>query len=65
MTSERRALTKKTIPFLMIGLLIFILYLYFFVGMDKIVLILQGIDPFYNSLAFMTTFLGLAVYSLL
>ena len=64
MTSERRALAKKTIPFLMIGLLIFILYLYFFVGMDKIVLILQGIDPFYYSLAFITAFLGMVVYSL-
>jgi len=64
MTSERRALIKKTIPFLMIGLLIFILYLYFFVGLDKIVVILQSIDPFYYSLSFIIAFLGVIVYSL-
>jgi len=64
MTSERRALIKKTVPLLIIGLIIFILYLYFFVGIDKIVLILQSIDPFYYSLTFVTAFLGMVVYSL-
>lgn len=64
MTSERRALLKKTIPFLIIGLLVFILYLYFFVGIDKILLILQSIDLFYYSLTFITAVLGVAIYSL-
>jgi uncharacterized protein (TIRG00374 family) len=64
MTSERRALLKKTVPFLIIGLLIFVLYLYFFVGIDKIVVILQSVDPFYYSLTFVTAFLGMVVYSL-
>jgi len=64
MTSEKRALLKKTIPFLIIGLLIFILYLYFFVGIDQIVLILQSVNPFYYSLTFITAFLGMIVYSL-
>lgn len=64
MTSERRALLKKTIPFLIIGLLVFILYLYFFVGIDKIVLILQSIDPFYYALSFVAAFLGMVIYSL-
>lgn len=64
MTSERRALLKKTVPFLIIGLLIFILYLYFFVGIDKIVLVLQSVDPFYYSLTFVAVFLGIVVYSM-
>lgn len=64
MTSERRALLKKTIPFLIIGLLIFILYLYFFVGIDQIVSKLQSVDPFYYSLAFITAFLSMAIYSM-
>ena len=64
MTSERRALLKKTIPFLIIGLLIFILYMYFFVGIDQIVLILQSIDPLCYSLTFIIAVLGMVVYSL-
>jgi len=63
MTSEKRALIKKTIPFLIIGLLIFIVYLHS-VGIDKIVETLQGIDLFYYSLAFIIAFLGVIVYSL-
>jgi len=64
MTSERRVLIKKTVPLLIIGLLVFILYLYFFVGIDKIVFILQSIDPFYYSLTFITAFLGMIIYSM-
>jgi len=64
MTSERRALIKKTVPFLIIGLLVFILYLYFFVGIDNIVSILQSVDPFYYSLTFITALLGMVVYSM-
>jgi len=64
MASERRALVKKTIPFLIIGLLIFVLYLYFFVGIDQIVLVLQSVDPFYYSLTFVAAFLSMVVYSL-
>jgi uncharacterized protein (TIRG00374 family) len=63
MNAERRALVKKTIPFLIIGLVIFVLYLYFFVGIDEIVVRLQSVDPFYYSLAFVTAFLGMIVYS--
>jgi uncharacterized protein (TIRG00374 family) len=64
MASERRSLLKKTIPLLIVGLLVLILYLYFFVGIDKVVLILQTVDPFYYSLAFIMAFLGTVVYSL-
>lgn len=64
MPSERRSLLKKTIPILIIGLLVFILYLYFFVGIDQVVSILQGVDPFYYSLTFIAAFLGMVVYSM-
>lgn len=63
MTSERRSLLKKTIPFLIIGLVIFILYLYFFIGIDKVVLILQNVDPLYYSIAFIVAFVGMVIYS--
>jgi len=64
MTSERRALIKKTIPFSIIGLIIFVLYLYFFAGIDKILLTLQGVDPFYYLLAFVVAILNMIVYAL-
>jgi len=64
MTSERRTLFKKTVPIMVIGLLIFFLYLYFLVGLDKIVLILETIDPFYYLLTFILAVLGMLVYSM-
>jgi len=44
-------LVKRTLPFLLIGLLIFIGYLYFFVDIDEMITILKGINLFYFSLA--------------
>jgi len=51
MIPERRVLVKRTLPFLLIGLLIFIGYLYFFVDIDEMIAILKGINLFYFSLA--------------
>jgi len=51
MIPERRVLVKRTLPFLLIGLLIFIGYLYFFVDIDEMITILKGINLFYFSLA--------------
>ena len=64
MPSDRRALLKKTIPFLIIGLVIFFLYLYFFVGIDKIVETLRSVDLFYYLLSFIIAVLGTVAYSL-
>jgi len=51
MIPERHVLVKRTLPFLLIGLLIFIGYLYFFVDIDEMITILKGINLFYFSLA--------------
>ena len=63
MTSGRRVLIKKTIPLLVIGLLAFILYLYFFVGINEMARVLQTTDLYYF-LAFSAAFLGMVVYSM-
>ena len=44
-------LVKRTLPFLLIGLLIFIAYLYFFVDVPDMIAIVKGINLFYYSLA--------------
>lgn len=57
-------LTKKGILFLVFGLTIFLIYLYFFVGIREVVEALQKTHPVYYSLAFMSLLLGATFYSL-
>jgi len=64
MFSEKSFRFKKFIPFLLIGLVIFILYLFFFVGVADIVQSLQRANLFYYSLAFVAVVLGMLFYSL-
>jgi len=64
MFSEKSFRFKKFIPFLLIGLVIFILYLFFFVGIADIVQSLQRANLFYYSLAFIAVVLGMLFYSL-
>ncbi|MCK4952834.1 flippase-like domain-containing protein [Candidatus Bathyarchaeota archaeon] len=64
MNIEKHFTKKKAIPFLLIGLLIFILYIYFFVGVADIVLILQRVNIFIYSLAFISVLLNTAASSL-
>jgi len=61
---EKKVLVKRGLPFLLVGFLVFILYLYFFVGIPKMVEVAQRTDPFYYSLAVATLFVGTAFYSL-
>jgi len=56
-------LIKRGVPFLLISLLIFIVYL-FFVGIDNIVMVLQQIDPIYYLLAILCVLLNMLFYSL-
>jgi len=63
MATEKRLLIKRGIPFLLIGVLIFIVYL-FFVGIENIVMVLQRVHPFYYSLAILSVLLGVFFYSL-
>jgi len=64
MLSEKRITIKRTVPFLLIGLLIFIGYLYFFVDIPEMLTIIQRVDLFYYLLAFAVLLLDMLVYSL-
>ena len=64
MIAEKAQLMKRGIPFLLIGLLIFVFYLYFFVGIPDMVMILQRVNLFYYSLAIVAVLLGMLFYSL-
>ena len=64
MATEKWLLIKRGVPFLLIGLLIFVVYMFFFVGMGDIVMKLQLVDPFYYLLAILSVFLSMLFYSL-
>ena len=64
MIREKRISPAKTIPLLLIGLLIFILYLYFLVGLEGIAFALQRANSLFYSLAFVNVFLSMLFYSL-
>jgi len=61
---EKRRTLKRTVPFLLIGLLIFIAYLYFFVDIPEMLTTIQHIDLFYYSLAVAVLLLNMLAYSL-
>jgi len=64
MLSEKRMTIRRTVPFLVIGLLIFIGYLYFFVDIPEMLTIIQRVDLFYYSLAVAVLLLNMLAYSL-
>jgi uncharacterized protein (TIRG00374 family) len=64
MVEEKKALTPKTGLFLAVGLLVFILYIYFFVDIPEMLAILQSINLFYYALAASATVMSVALYSL-
>ena len=61
---EKKVLIKRGLPFLLFGFIVFLLYLYFFVGIPEILDIAQRTNPFYYSLAVATLFVATAFYSL-
>jgi uncharacterized protein (TIRG00374 family) len=64
MLSEKRMTIKRTVPFLLIGLLIFIGYLYFFVGIPEMLTIIQRVDLRYYLLAVAVLLLNMLASSL-
>ncbi len=64
LTSKKNILMKSGILFLLFGLTIFVIYLYFFVGMAELVAAAGKTDPVYYSLAVSALLLGTAFYSL-
>ena len=64
MEIEKSSALKKGIPLLLLGLFVFLLYVYFFVGFADIVDTFLLADPFYYSLAFIMFLLSTTFYSL-
>jgi uncharacterized protein (TIRG00374 family) len=64
MLSEKRVNLKRIGPFLLIGLLVFIGYLHFFVDIPAMLAIIQRVDLFYYSLAVAVLLLNVLAYSL-
>lgn len=64
MVLERRTVIKKSIPFLLIGLLVFVCYLYFFVDIPEMIAKIQGANPFYYTLAIIALLLDIFFYAL-
>jgi uncharacterized protein (TIRG00374 family) len=64
MVSEKQLSLKRTVPFLLIGILIFVAYLYFFVGIPDMIAIIQQVNLFYYALAVAVLFANMISYSL-
>jgi uncharacterized protein (TIRG00374 family) len=64
MLSEKRIIIKRALPFLLIGLLIFIGYLYFFVDLSEMFTVIKRVDIRYYSLAVAVLLLDMLAYCL-
>lgn len=64
MTDEMHFAKRTGILLIMVGLFVFLLYLYFFVPFRDFVATIQQANPFYYSLAFIALLLTVAFYSL-
>ncbi len=64
MVSEKGLSLKRTVPFLLIGILIFLVYLYFFADISQTIAIIQGVDLFYYSIAVAVLFLIMIINAL-
>ncbi len=61
---EKSKTLRRTVPLLLVGLVIFVAYLYFFVDIPEMIVIIQQIDIFYYSLAIAVLLLNMLAYSL-
>jgi len=64
MVTEKGFSLKRTVPFMLVGILIFVAYLYFFVGIPEIVTIIQGVNLFYYGIAGVVLVLNMLTNSL-
>ena len=64
MVTEKGFSLKRTVPFLLLGVLIFVAYLYFFVGINELFAILGSVNLFYYGIAAAVLFLTMFVNSL-
>lgn len=61
---EKSKTLRRTVPLLLVGLVIFVAYLYFFVDIPEMIVIIQQINIFYYSLAIAVLLLNMLAYSL-
>ena len=64
MVTKKGFSLKRTVPFLLLGTLIFVFYLYFFVGINELFAILVRVNLFYYGMAAAVLFLTMFVNSL-
>jgi uncharacterized protein (TIRG00374 family) len=64
MVTENGLKLKKTIPFLLVGVLIFVAYLHFFIGIPEILAIIRDVNIIYYSLAVVVLLLNMGINSL-
>jgi len=64
MLPKRRSLLTKTLPLLLLGVVILLLYLYFFVGIPDIVKTVQRSNLYVYSFGIFLSFLDMVLYSL-
>ncbi len=64
MIPERRKLIRRFLPFLLIGLLVIVCYLYFFVDIQEMMAVLGSVNPLYYSLAITALLLDTLFFSL-
>ncbi|MDH5461805.1 MAG: hypothetical protein OEX09_06260, partial [Candidatus Bathyarchaeota archaeon] len=64
MIPERGKLIKRFLPFMLAGLLVIILYVYFFVDIYEMITFLRKANPLYYSLAVVALLLDTLFFSL-
>ncbi len=64
MIPERRKLARRFLPFLLIGVLALVCYLYFFVDIQEMMVLLGSVNPVYYSLAIIALLLDAFFFSL-
>lgn len=64
MVIKQRTILTRSVPFLVIGLIVLVLYLHFFVGIENLIQLFQSVNLLYYSLAFVVSLLSIAFYSL-
>lgn len=64
MIPERRKLIRRFLPFLLIGLLVIVCYLYFFVDIPEMIALFRSVNPLYYSLAVIALLLDTLFFSL-
>jgi len=64
MVTEKGLSLKRTVAFLLVGILIFLAYIYFFVGITEIVTVIKSVNLFYYGIAVTVLFLSMIINAL-